>query len=118
VDITDKVELTKLLDVLELFRMIRATMPMQYVVTLMLVATDEGRNVQEYARKLGVSPSVMSRHLLDIGERNRYMEEGFGLVTYRANPRNLREHEYFLTDKGRRITQSIVRIMKRAHPSR
>jgi hypothetical protein len=37
---------------------------------------------------------------LDIGERNRHMEEGFGLVAARNNPMNLRKKEYFLTDKG------------------
>ena len=36
----------------------------------------------------------MSHNLLDIGERNRHMEEGFGLVTARNNPMNLREKEY------------------------
>ena len=33
----------------------------------------------------------MSRNLLDIGEHNRHMEEGFGLVNARNNPMNLRE---------------------------
>jgi hypothetical protein len=38
--------------------------------------------VVDYAKRAGVSVSVMSRHLLDIGERNRHMEEGFRLVTF------------------------------------
>jgi hypothetical protein len=51
----------------------------------------------------------VSRNLLDIGERNRHMEEGFGLVAARNNPMNLREKEYFLTDKGRALLHSITR---------
>lgn len=102
------------LDVLELFRTIRATMPLQYAVTLLMVARDEGKSVTEYARKLGVSNSVMSRHLLDIGERNRHMTEGFGLVTYRQNPINTREHEYYLTPKGYAMVQRIIRAHKRS----
>lgn len=102
-----------LMDVLDSFRRLRATMPLQYVVTLLAVARDEGKSVGEYARKLGISPSVMSRHLLDIGERNRHMEDGFGLVTFRPNPRNLREHEYYLTPKGYQLVQQIVRKMER-----
>jgi DNA-binding MarR family transcriptional regulator len=54
----------------------------------------------------------MSRHLLDIGERNRKMEAGFGLVTYRANPLELRKHEYMLTDKGRALLHQITRQME------
>ena len=48
-----------------------------------------------------------------IGERNRHMEEGFGLVTARNNPINLREKEYYLTDKGRALLHSIMRQLKK-----
>jgi DNA-binding MarR family transcriptional regulator len=73
------------------------------------VAEEEGLGVIDYAKRAGVSTSVMSRHLLDIGERDRYMEDGFGLVTYRPNPRELRKHEYFLTDRGRALVHKINR---------
>jgi hypothetical protein len=51
----------------------------------------------------------MSRHLLDIGERNRHMDHGFGLVTSRSNPFELRKHEFTLTDKGRALLHEIAR---------
>lgn len=98
-----------LLGALEPFRDIRGTMPLQYVVAFLLVAENEGLGVVDYAQKAGVSVSVMSRHLLDIGERSRHMEAGFGLVTYRSNPMELRKHEYFLTDKGRALANRIAR---------
>src|SRR5262249_52410389 len=91
----DRTELGKLLTALAPFRAIRGTMPLQYVNTFLLVALNEGKSVNDYAAMAGVSQSVMSRHLLDIGERNRHMEKGFGLVTYRPNPTELRKHEYF-----------------------
>lgn len=99
--------------VLDAFRAIRPTMPLQYVHTFFLVAIDEGLSVQEYAQRAGLSQSVMSRHLLDIGDRNRYMKEGFGLVTYRPNPLELCKHEVFLTDKGRALVHKIVRHLGR-----
>ncbi len=98
-----------LLTALQAFQKVRHTMPLQYVVAFLLVATDEDKGVVDYAKRAGVSVSVMSRHLLDIGERNRHMEEGFGLVTYRANPLELRKHEYFLTDKGRALLHKLTR---------
>jgi DNA-binding MarR family transcriptional regulator len=116
-DITDRGKLNILLDVLESFRLLRATMPLQYVVSLLLVATDEGRSVGEYAARLGVSPSVMSRHLLDIGVRNRHFEEGFGLVEYRPDPMNLRAHQYYLTARGRTLAQQIIRQLNRVKGS-
>lgn len=98
---------------LGVFRQVRRDMPLQYVLTLLLVATDEGKTVTEYARMTGTSASVMSRHLLDIGERNRHMEDGFGLVMYKANPTNLREHQYYLTPKGRATIQQAIRSMRK-----
>jgi hypothetical protein len=40
-----------------------------------------GLTVTEYAKRLRISKSTMSRHLLDIGDRNRKGERGMGLVT-------------------------------------
>jgi len=85
---------------------------LQYVTAFLLVTEEEGLGVGDYAKRAGVSVSVMSRHLLDIGERNRKMEAGFGLVTYRANPLELRKHEYMLTDKGRALLHQITRQME------
>jgi len=87
-------------------------MTLQYVTAFILVAMEEGLSVSEYARRAGVSNSVMSRHLLDIGDRSRHMEEGLGLVTFRPRPENLREHEYTLTNKGRALWGQLVRIME------
>jgi DNA-binding MarR family transcriptional regulator len=105
----EKTAVKTLMGALEPFRAIRGTMPLQYVTAFLLVAEEEGLGVSDYARRAGVSLSVMSRHLLDIGERNRGMDEGFGLVTYRANPNELRKHEYMLTDKGRAVAHQILR---------
>lgn len=102
-----------LLASLDAFREIRHTMPLQYIIAFLLVALDEGKTVGDYAIKSGVSPSVMSRHLLDIGERNRHLAEGFGLVMTKPNVLNLREHTVFLTDKGRALFHKIVRQLER-----
>jgi DNA-binding MarR family transcriptional regulator len=86
----------------------RDTMRLQYIMSFLLVAMEEGLSVGEYAERAKVSASVMSRHLLDIGQRNRHMEAGFGLVDYRPNPIELRKHEYFLTPKGRALAHQIL----------
>src|SRR5512139_539597 len=96
----------------ECFKDIRHTMPFQYVLTFMMVALDEGKSIGEYAVKSGVSPSVMSRHVLDIGMRQRNMEPGFDLVTTKPNIHNLREHSVWLTDKGRALYHKICRRME------
>jgi DNA-binding MarR family transcriptional regulator len=87
----------------------RSTMPAQYITAFLLVAEEEGLGVADYAKRAGVSVSVMSRHLLDIGPRNRNMKEGYEWVEYRSNPMELRKHEYTLTDRGRAILHHLVR---------
>jgi DNA-binding MarR family transcriptional regulator len=101
-----------MLAALEPFRALRQTMPLQYIVSFLLVALDEGRGVNEYAERAGVGTSVMSRHLLDIGERNRHMEEGFGLVTQRPDPMELRKHQMMLTPKGKAVAHQIARHLR------
>jgi DNA-binding MarR family transcriptional regulator len=107
----------KLLDTLrramEPWRDIRQTMPLQYVYTFLLVATYEGKGVQEYADLAGVGQTTMSRHLLDLGARNRHMKAGFGLVESRAADTDLRKHRIALTPKGRALARRLAEVMAR-----
>lgn len=96
------------------FVAIRHTLPMQYVRAFLLVALNEGRGVMEYAKEAGVAQSVMSRHLSDLGYKDRNGGPGYGLLTMRMDPLNLRRHQVMLTDKGRAISGAIVRAMKGA----
>lgn len=109
----DKGALAQAMAVVDLFAELRQTMPLQYVRAFLLVALDEGKGVGDYAEKAGVSLSVMSRHLLDIGDRNRHMEEGFGLVTQRPDPLELRKHQAMLTPKGKALAHKIIRALRR-----
>lgn len=108
---TEAAAIKRALSVLEPFRSIRQTMPLQYVRAFLLVAAEEGLSVGEYAERAGVSMSVMSRHLLDIGERNRHMEEGFGLIMSKPNPTELRKNEIYLTAKGKALKHQIARAL-------
>jgi DNA-binding MarR family transcriptional regulator len=92
---------------------LKGTLPARSIQAFLLVALEGGLSVGAYAERAGISMSTMSRNLLDIGDRNRHMEEGFKLVTSRNNPMNLREKEYFLTDKGRAVIHQIKRQLRR-----
>lgn len=99
---------------LDVFTDLRGTIPTQYLRAFILIAMDEGRPVGEYAQKAQVSPSVMSRHVLDLADGSRRVnEEGLGLVVSKLNPNNRREHVVYLTDKGRAVFGKIVRNLER-----
>jgi DNA-binding MarR family transcriptional regulator len=80
---------------LEPFRALRATMPLQYVYTFLLIAMDEGKSVSEYAAMAGISKSVMSRHILET----------------RPHPFELRKYEVFLSNKGRALLHRMTRAL-------
>lgn len=109
---TDRAKLNTLVRSLSTFRLLSERMPLNYVMSFLAVALEEGQSVTDYAERLGLSMSTMSRHLLDIGERNRTMEPGHGLVTYRPDPLELRKHQYFLTPKGKTLLGQLLRELK------
>lgn len=102
-----------LLAAIDAFASERATLPMQYIRTFLLVALKEGKTVGEYATEADVSPSVMSRHIADLGVRTRGMQPGLGLLITKQNLENLREHAVYLTDKGRALAHKIDRTLER-----
>src|ERR1700756_3964948 len=71
----------------------RRGIPIGHIETFLLVAMDEGKSVNDYAERAGVSKSVMSRQILDIGDATREHEPGLGWVTGRINPMERRAHE-------------------------
>jgi hypothetical protein len=105
---------SSLLGALQPFFALKGTLPARCIEAFLLVALQEGLSVSEYAERAGISMSTMSRNLLDVGDRNRHMEEGYGLVTGRHNPMNLREKEYFLTDKGRALVHKVTLQLRRS----
>jgi DNA-binding MarR family transcriptional regulator len=104
----EKAVLIRLLKALKPFHELNPTMPLQYVTAFLHVAINEGQNVSEYARKLGTSQSLMTRHLADIGEINRYHEPGFGLVEARDDVRDRRNRRNRLSAKGQRLVGQLL----------
>ena len=101
-----------MLDVLDMFVAIRGDMPVQYMRAYLMVALREGQGVTWYAEQAGVSKSVMSRHLHDIGDEHRTGKEGYGLVIHRQHPTTLRAVEVWLTPKGRALWHRIERRLE------
>ena len=107
-----------LLAAIRAFMRERGDMPAQYIQTFLLVATEPGLGVSEYALRAGVSKSVMSRHILDLGVRHRSGEPGLGLLYTKQNPMNLRAHEVFLTDKGVHMKSILNNAYRMVEPSK
>lgn len=106
------VEERKAQQILELFGAFQAynpTMPIQMAASFLLVAKNEGKSLRELCDISGVTQSTMSRHLLDLGERNRRFGEGLGLVQGRIDPMELRRKQFYLTPKGRKLFETLMK---------
>jgi DNA-binding MarR family transcriptional regulator len=84
------------------------TIPLAMAEAFLLVALNEGKSLRELCAIAGQPQSTMNRHLLDLGDRNRRMEPGLGLVEWRLHPRELRRKQYLLSPKGRKLLQEIL----------
>jgi DNA-binding MarR family transcriptional regulator len=108
----EQMALYKCLSFMEAFRIIRPTMSMQHAYVFLLVAMDEGRGVQEYAERAGVTQPGMTRILLALGPRGQKGAAGHRLVQQATGTEDLRRRRTFLTDKGKSLLQEIVRLMR------
>lgn len=108
----ERAALKSVLALLNAFKKVHPTMPLQHAVTFMMVALDEGQSVQDYAERCGVAQTVMTRRLLDIGSQNRNRDPGYGLVIQRQDPLDLRKHQTFLTREGRALLHELVRTVR------
>ena len=104
-------QLKKLGESLKPFHGVRGTIPLHYVSTFILVATEEHLNVSTYAQRAGISQSLMTRHLYDLGEVNRYREEGFGLVEGYEDPMDRRNRLMRLSAKGRGVAWQMTQAL-------
>jgi DNA-binding MarR family transcriptional regulator len=104
----EKAVLVGLLKALKPFHELNKRMPLQYVTAFLSVAIKEGQNVSEYAKIVGTSQSLMTRHLADIGEINRYHEPGYGLVEAKDDVMDRRNRRNRLSAKGQRLVDRLL----------
>lgn len=92
---------------------LRASIPLPFVTTFLMVALDEGKSINSYARDMGVSRFAMWRYLRNISDRPKNERRGLGLVTIEPHPINPRNRQVYLTTKGRSLAEDILQQMRR-----
>jgi hypothetical protein len=93
---------------------LRGSVPLSAVTTFLMVALDEGKGVNAYARAIGKHRSAVSRCLHDIGGRARNGGPGLGLVTIDPHPTYPQKSQVHLTAKGRSIVREIFKQVRKA----
>ena len=109
----DKRVIQTLLWALKPLSNLRRSIPLQYAVTFLTVALDEGKASGTYARELGLNRYHMTRYLQSIGDQSRSGGAGLGLVTIKRITGNRSKTEVYLTDKGRAIAAEVFGNLRR-----
>jgi len=102
-----------LLKVLNILLEMNPRMSAPQVMTFMRVAFEEGLAVSELARRCGVQPNTISKHLRDLGSQGR--GRNLGLITTIQHLGDRREHRVVLTARGVAVAQTMIAIVKRRY---
>jgi DNA-binding MarR family transcriptional regulator len=94
---------------IEPFIELNPNIPASYIVSFLTVAEKEGRPVSEYAQETGMYKAVMTRHLLDLGERDRRGEDGLQIVEQKRDRKDLRVNRSFISEKGAALLSKVRR---------
>jgi DNA-binding MarR family transcriptional regulator len=84
-------------------------------VTLLAVAEEEGQPVSEYARRVDIYKAVCTRHLLDLGQRDRHGGPGLDLVTQKRDLQDLRINRTSINPKGAALLDRVFKLMRGEH---
>ncbi|HEY6336259.1 MAG TPA: hypothetical protein VI113_10280 [Alphaproteobacteria bacterium] len=102
--------ISRIAAILATFQQYYPTMPIQVAQAFLLVALNEGASVKRLTQISGARLATMSRHLLDLGDFDRRLGPGLGLVAFRKSAMDLRQSEYTLTPRGRALIHTIMQI--------
>lgn len=112
-DDDDKRVISGLVETLQQFVDMRGNIPLHQVIMFLRLSMEEGKSQKFYSNKWAFPPSTVSRAMLDLGRRTRKGEEGLGLIDERTAAHSLREHEVFLSTKGRALIMKIIKRLCR-----
>jgi DNA-binding MarR family transcriptional regulator len=89
----------------------RSPMPLSYLKTFLLVASEEGRGVSEIAREFGLAHErrrIMTRFIQSLTKKPRKLHRGLDLLEVRPHQSIKRKKAIFLSDKGRELLARML----------
>ena len=105
-------EVTTVVHVLEAFRKLDPDLPIQYALSFMTIARNEGISIGELAERLGIAQSSASRNVAALSRWHSFGKAGLNLVQAQEDPRERRRKIVTLTDTGRAFLEELRAIVK------
>jgi DNA-binding MarR family transcriptional regulator len=107
----DKRIIQSLLLALEPVSNLGGLVPLRLVTAFLTVATNEGKGISEYARRLGIHRATVFRFIHELSDRSRHGAPGRGLIRIDEGSGRPNRQEIVLTKKGRAVARAMLRSL-------
>lgn len=96
-----------LIRVLEALRKLDPDMPIQYALSFLTLAQNEGMSMGELSARLGIAQSSASRNVAALSRWHSFGKPGHDLVVAEEDPRERRRKLVRLTEKGHALIEEL-----------
>jgi DNA-binding MarR family transcriptional regulator len=97
--------------ILEAFRTLDPDLPIQYALSFLTIAQNEGLSIRDLSERLGIAQSSASRNVAALSKWHSFGKEGHDLVQSEEDPRERRRKIVTLTPKGRDLARRLVALL-------
>ncbi|HSK40358.1 MAG TPA: helix-turn-helix domain-containing protein [Arenibaculum sp.] len=109
-------EVSTLVRVLEALRRLDPDMPIQYALSFLTVAQNEGLSIRELSERLGIAQSSASRNVAALSRWRGFDRPGHDLVQATEDPRERRRKVVTLTPRGRALVDELRALVSPPSP--
>ncbi|MFD2261621.1 MarR family winged helix-turn-helix transcriptional regulator [Lacibacterium aquatile] len=102
--------------VLEEFRKLDPDLPIQYALSFLTLASNEGLSLGELASRLDIAQSSASRNVAALSAWHSFGKPGLDLVEAKEDPRERRRKLVTLTPKGHELIERLRDILSPPAP--
>lgn len=110
--------LDPLVRVLEELRTLDPDLPIQYALSFLTIAQNEGLSIRDLSERLGIAQSSASRNVAALSRWHSFGKEGLDLVRAEEDPRERRRKIVTLTEKGRDMAGRLADLLHPTTPQR
>src|ERR1700735_1350075 len=100
-------EIATVIRVLEEFRRLDPDMPIQYALSFLTIAQNEGLSMGDLAQRLGIAQSSASRNIAALSKWHSFGKAGHDLVAALQDPSDRRRKIVSLTPRGHRLVAAL-----------
>lgn len=103
--------LDPLVRVLEAFRVLDPDLPIQYALSFLTVARNEGMSIRDLSERLGIAQSSSSRNVAALSKWHSFGKAGLDLVQAVEDPRERRRKILTLTPAGQALADRLAELL-------